>query len=512
MEEVIQDKCGFIVGHTCDDVWVGLNGLQHRGREMTGIGGIGPNGIDVVKYFGSVRKFDRMTVSSLLPGRNYHTFFGHVRYITRGDKSAQTSRQKLLSDGHPVVVGGDVHFRGDHMIVRGADSAIVWNGQVNDHYPADISEKIRNSENAMMSVDENGRTHYFDSLDTAVQEYYGDSIKLLSLFCSTGIEQILKTIPGSYSGAIASKKHDQVIVFRDRTGLMPGAVGKKSEKFIFASEDCALEALGGKYLRDMEPGSYYSLLPCGDMNGPFNIVSPVERHCKFQWEYVSKHDSRMADVDVRALRYAVGVQLAKEFPIPQGVRYVSFVPRCPIDAALGFEKESGLELIDLFYKLRGERSFIGGNGSERSYSIRSNLHIEDREDILSRVRGQYVLFIDDSTIRGNVANRVRELCEPEGIKPILLVYSPKIGVYEEGVAHGCMFGVDMPPEDNFLVRETFFGRHKNRPDNEINIIAGMQVYFMSREGSLKVFEEMGLPKDKLCYFCQGGPFPYIIKQ
>ena len=128
--------------------------------------------------------------------------------------------------------------------------------------------------------------------------------------------------------------------------------------------------------------------------------------------------------------------------------------------------------------------------------------------VFSFLRGKNVVLIDDSTIRGNNSRRAKELLLSAGVKKIYLMnYTPRIGVIgKDGIKRGCMFGVDMPVDDDFVVR-TADGK-KNRTSEEISKELGMETFFLSAEGLFKVFERLGIDRKYLCSFCIGGKYPF----
>ncbi len=100
---------------------------QHRGREGAGIAGIGPEGIFVIKWKGTVDSVDLKDLYKIFPSSCY-IFLGHTRYATRGRKD------KILQDSHPHVIGGEYSDRGDHVIIRGCRAVAIHNGTIDDAY------------------------------------------------------------------------------------------------------------------------------------------------------------------------------------------------------------------------------------------------------------------------------------------------------------------------------------------------------------------------------------------
>lgn len=465
----VRHNCGFCVAHTLHDVYSFIKSLQHRGREAAGIAFIGKT-IDVIKWEGNVEKLDINDLYKLFPSEKYHTYLAHVRYATRGRKD------KIMEDAHPHIIGGKVENKGNHMIITDCDAIIVHNGQVEEKFTRCVSESLGER---------------------------CDSLALLKMYMNSDEKEVLNQIPGSYSLAIASKKRREIVVLRDRCGMKPGVLGWKDGKYVVVSEDIALNKNGAQFIEDLEPGYAYYLFPEGNYRRE-KISEKTLKHCFFEYNYISDVNSIIDGVSVRQTRQALGAQLVEEFPIKAD--FVTFLPRCPEAAAREYAEKLGIKFINVFYKMRGERSFLGSTEGERKQSISSNLHLlpnVNGKNIKEALDEKTIIIIDDSTIRGNNSKRAIELLKKEtGVKKIyLLNYTPKIGIIPpDDIPRGCLYGVDMPPNDNFVVR--------NNTNEGINEKIGAEVYFLSVEGMLKVFENLGIPRENLCYFCIGGKKPF----
>jgi len=177
--------------------------------------------------------------------------------------------------------------------------------------------------------------------------------------------------------------------------------------------------------------------------------------------------------------------------LSSNVYFVSYLPSCPKVAAISFARTIGKDCTDVFYKIRSERSFQGSNMADRASSIEKNLVLFP--GMRERIRGKRVVVIEDSLVRGNNSPQAWKLLKEAGVaKAILLSYTPPIGIIgSDGVPRGCMFGVDMPSVENenhkFVARDGM----RNRTIDEISKIIGMRVMYLSVEGMLEVFEELG---------------------
>jgi amidophosphoribosyltransferase len=471
MEDAVRHNCGFCVAHTLHDAYSFIRSLQHRGREAAGIAAVGEGRIDVIKWAGGVDRFDITDLHKIFPSPHYHTYMAHVRYATRG------SKDEILDDAHPHVLGGQVEERGSHILIRDCEMAAVHNGQV------DLS--------------------HFTDLDLSRTKSSCDTEALLYLYRRDGEHEFLRKVPGAYSMAIADWRKRDVIVMRDRTGIKPGVLGWKDGKYGVASEDIAFRKNGGDFIEDLDPGAIYYLSPEGDFSKE-SIVEPQRSHCFFEWNYIADVDSNLNHLSARRVREVLGEILAEEFS-PDDADVVTFLPRCPEVAARSYARSTGLPFLPMFYKMRGERSFQGSNAQDRKHSIDSNLHV--LPGLRQQLAGKTVVLIDDSIVRGNNSIRARELLyEQLGVKKAYLVsYTPPIGIVaDDGIPRGCMFGVDMPPNppegDGFIAR--------GRDTDDISRHMGMPVVYVSVPGMLRAFERLGLGGRDLCTYCIGGSHPF----
>ena len=468
MQNELRHNCGLCVAHTLENVYSMIESLQHRGREATGIAAIGDSRIDVIKWKGPVNRFDIVDLHNIFPSTNYHTYMAHVRYATRGRKD------KILEDAHPHVIGGKKIERGSHIIIQDCDIAGVHNGQVGSEYFGGVYKSL-----------------LITGCDTEALLYY---------YQEKGAKEILKQIPLSYTMAIADKRIRDVIVLRDRTGIKPGVLGLMDGKYGVSSEDVAYLKKGGEFIKDLEPGVIYYL----DSKGGYRkemVISPRLAYCFFEYNYIAHVNSIINGVSVRRVRELLGEQLANEFHF-EDADFVTYLPRCPKVAARKYAIEKKLPFIPTLYKMRGERAFQGSTSDERKNSIEQNLFLIP--DFKNKLPGKKVISIDDSQIRGNNSKRERELLyEEAGTETVYHInYTPPIGIIgKDGIPRGCMFGVDMPPDDDFIAR--------GRTSDDISEIMNMPTYFISVEGMLSVFEKLGLPINHLCTYCIGGKNPAI---
>jgi len=447
----MRHNCGICVCHTLHDAYDFISSLQHRGREAAGIAFIGKGKIDVIKWVGTVTSFDLKDLYKIFPSTSYQLYIAHVRYATRGRKD------KLLEDAHPHVIGGDKYSGHNHEIITNCDAAIVHNGQIDSSSSCDTKALLES---------------FIDGNDSSVFDDY----------------------PGSYTMAVADKRENYVSVIRDRAGLRPGVLGFKDGKYVVASEDIALKENGGEFVESLTPGSIYKVYTDGGYKKT-NVVAPKKQYCFFEWNYIGHQDSIINGVSVRTIREALGEKLAEE--ICPHADLVTYLPRCPEISARSFARRADKPFLPVFYKVKSERSFQGSTSEERDISIKNNLHIIPEAKRL--IKGKDIIIVDDSIIRGTNIKRACKLVKEHGANKVYFMsYTPPIGVIgEDGVPRGCHFGVDMPPDDNFIVRRGYEDMEK-----------GVEVIYLSRKGMAEAYASVGMPERKLCTFCIGGNHPY----
>lgn len=465
MPEHIEHNCGLAVTHSLDDAYGFIKALQHRGREAAGIAAISDQSIDAIKWVGTVDRFDINSLHQIL-SKDYHTFLSHVRYATTGRKD------KILDDAHPHVIGGEVQKYSTHVIIQNCLLAAVHNGQINEVYLTDVPK---------------------DKLTTGC-----DTEKLLYFYKEKGPYEVLKNIPGAYTVAIAEKNQKAVLVLRDKHGIRPGLLGKKNGKYCVASEDVAFKKNNGEVVENLDPGSIYYLYSDGTYKKE-NVQKPTLSQCFFEWNYLAHKNSVINNVSVRKLRELMGQKLADEFN-PNDADIVTFVPSCPDIAAIAYAKKTNKTFKQVFYKIKTERSFQGSTADERKQSIETNLYL--LPDVKKILQGKKIIVIDDSIVRGNVIKRAVNLLKEEGVSDIYFAsYTPQIGIVgKDGIPRGCLFGVDMPPNDSFIARDKTL--------EEISKELGAKVVYLSLESMLEAYKEVGITSNNLCIFCIGGKHPF----
>ncbi len=487
MSDLLQCRCGVCVTHTLHDCYGFLDALAHRGQEVTGIYGQATDGkIFCLKWLGPPKRvFDLTDMHKIFStGQDFHTFGGHVRYATRGEKDPR----RLLVAGHPHVIGGEIEDRGDHLFIANAEMALVHNGEINP-------------------------IHLAAAAGTATRTEC-DSERLLHVIRKQGPEETLRKIPGAFTLAYADIRTNKTLVLRDRTGIRPGVLGQKDNKYVMASEDIAFRKNGARLIEDLEPGSLYHLYPDGRCGPQRGIATGPRRLCFFELHYFSHPGSTIDGIPIQFVRRLLGQELARRFPFP-GADLVTYLPRCPEPAALAYATALGLPFANIFYKANQERSFIGSTTQSRRQSITRNLNLLPSLEVTYMIsenpivyntreflRGKSIIVIDDSIVRGNNSRRVYEICRQAGVKRLtFLSYSPPVGIIgDDGNPRGCCYGVDMHPDSKFISR--------GRSEEAISRALHMTVRQLPADALAEVYHQIGRDVSDFCTFCIGGSEPF----
>lgn len=462
MGEEIKSHCGIFLAHSLHDVYKGLKALQHRGQDCAGIAVKHKRGIDILRWTGLVDELSLESIGKILP--QGEMYIGHVRYSTMKGKDEKS----LFLGAHPRFIDGEISLDNSnsfypHVVFRHASKAIVHNGHLSD---------------------------------LQVQKGKIDTDLMLEFYSEKGIENVLRNFEAAYSAIILDLNCENSLVFRDRYGIRPLWIGEKDGNIIASSEDIAIWDIGGRPIREVMPGEIISIPELGTNFTSQRIFESKERFCFFCNNYLASLSSSFNGLTVSKVRYSLGVELAKEFHL-ENIDFVSYVPHSPKEIARGYSDFTGLDLVEIFYKAKKGRSFLESTQIGRKKSINENLFILDNVDL----KNKRLIIFDDSLVRGNVAENAVKKLRDKGVDWIAWVLgTPPLGPVVDGIQRGCLYGVDMPPEDDFAMK--IYGNIEG-----IKKFIGVdELYFISLEGMARAHRASF---ENLCTYCIGGPKPTI---
>jgi amidophosphoribosyltransferase len=378
---------------------LGLHALQHRGQEACGIAAFDGNRFHTERHMGHVG--DAFTGADLVQRLPGNMAIGHTRYSTAGGSFIRNV-QPMFAD---LETGG---------------VAIAHNGNLTNFLT--LRERL---------VQEG-----------AIFQSTSDSEAILHLIARSRKAKIvdrfvdaISQIEGGYAlVAITNKK---MIGVRDPLGIRPLVLGDLDGKPVLASETCALDMIGARFVRDIEHGEMVVIEETGiTSTKPFQ-TAPA-RPCVFEYVYFARPDSVVNGRSVYGVRKRMGMNLAKETGVEADV--VVPVPDSGVPAALGYAQQSGLPFeMGIIRNHYVGRTFIQPTQGVRELGVRMK-HSPNRA-ILS---GKRVVLIDDSIVRGTTSLKIVRMVREAGAKEVhLRSASPPIKWPD-------FYGIDMPEREQLL--------------------------------------------------------------
>ena len=454
----IHEECGVFGvfspkrGDLAHLVYYGLYALQHRGQESAGIA-VNDDGVfHAWKDTGLVNEvFSGERLAALGEGS---IAVGHVRYATTGSDSALNAQPLLIN-----------HRKGR--------MALAHNGNLTN------SLELRDRLEGRGSI-------FHTTTDSEVIAYIIVQERLRCGSIEAAVAAAMDTIEGAYSLVISSPT--KLIAARDPHGFRPLCMGRRRDgAVVFASESCALDAVGAQFLRDLMPGEIVTVSADGIRSDTRHCARSPKRFCVFEFIYFARPDSVIDGASVCLARQRAGAFLAKEHPVTADV--VIGVPDSGLDAAIGYAKASGIPYEIGFTKNKYiGRTFIAPTQDQRSEGVSIKL-----SPIRAVVEGKRVVLIDDSIVRGTTCRRTIELLRAAGAKEIhMRVSAPP-------VVAPCFSGTDIDSADNLIAN--------HHSTEEIARMIGVDSlgYLSLENASLLTGEDSGF-----CTACFGGAYPTAV--
>lgn len=455
----LHEECGVFGVYTkkpenvANMTYFALYALQHRGQESCGIV-VNERGVfKTHKGLGLVNEvFSQRVLSEFEDAR---IAIGHVRYSTTGN--VNTANCQPMTVRH----------------VKGA-LAIAHNGN------------LINALDMRKEFELKGAIFHSTS-DTEVISYAITRERLESRSIQEALEKAMYHIKGAYSLVLMSPK--KLIAARDPHGFRPLCLGELPDNagYVVASESCAFDSIGAKFVRDIEPGEIIVI----DENGIESIKTHCGQEssmCVFEFVYFARPDSVIEGASVHNARLRAGHILAKEHPVDADV--VIGCPDSGLDAALGFSQASGIPYGVGFIKNRYiGRTFIQPTQGMRDNSVKIKLNV-----IRETVEGKRVVLVDDSIVRGTTSAKVVKLLRAAGAKEIHMRISAPPFISE------CYFGTDIDSKENLIA-------NKHTVEEIAKIIGADSLGFLSTDGVISIAENA---KCKFCRGCFTGKYPIEV--
>jgi amidophosphoribosyltransferase len=428
--------------------YLGLYAQQHRGQEGAGIVSFDDQANQAVhRGLGLVAEVFQDFNFGHLPGRRA---IGHARYTTAGGNK--------LANVQPLSAE-----------ISLGEMAVAHNGNLIN------AEQLRRdliSDGAIFSATSD--TEVFIHLLARGKK----NVPLVEPVIAA-----LQQVKGAFSLLFLFR--DRLIAVRDPNGLRPLVLGELDGATILASETCAFDLVGAKYVRDVAPGEVIEI--CGEREiksyFPFRQTKPSP--CVFEYVYFARPDSNVFGRNVYAVRKRFGEELAREHPVVADI--VIPVPDSGTTAAIGYSQVAGIPLeLGLIRNHYVGRTFIEPQQSIRDFGVKIKLNANSE-----LLRGKSIVVIDDSIVRGTTSRKLVQMLRTAGAREVHLRISapPTIGP--------CYYGIDTPE------REDLIAAQKTIPE-VAQFIGVDSLGYLSLEG---LYRAVNSPPGKFCDACFSNHYP-----
>jgi len=438
----LKEECGvFGVSNIVDAsalTALGLHALQHRGQEGCGIVSFDGKKYYAEKRFGLVGdNFNKEKVLKNIPG-SYA--IGHNRYSTTGGTTLRNV-QPFFADTNAGGIG------------------ISHNGNLTNAIT--LRKKL---------VEDGAIFHTTSDTETIVQLIARSKRnKILDK-----IVDALFQIQGGY--ALVMLAQDILVGVRDPYGIRPLVIGKIKNSYVFASETCALDIIGAKFVREVENGEIAYV-----ENDELKSIKPFPlkkiRPCVFEYIYFSRPDSILNGKSAYDYRKNFGKELAKESDVDADV--IVPVPDSGNAAAIGYSQHIGKNFeLGLIRNHYVGRTFIEPTQKIRSLGVKLKLNANK-----SSIKDKKIVLIDDSLVRGTTCYKIVKMLYDAGAKEVhVRIACPEIKYPD-------FYGVDTPTKKELLAA--------NKSVEEIcEYIGAKSLKFLSIDG---LYKAMGFDKRNETY-------------
>ncbi len=461
-----KEKCG-VFGiwahpHAARLSYLGLYAQQHRGQESAGIAVSDGELLSAHTGMGLVSAVFNPELIDELDHKGGKGAIGHNRYSTAGGSLACNAQPLLES-----YIGGQV--------------AVAHNGNL-----------INNL--AMRRRFEEAGHLFHTTSDTEV---------IIHLLASPAQQKAvdplaatLRHLQGAFS--LVFLFPDRIEAARDPWGWRPlvlgqlpagsgatsGSPASGGGQYVVASETVALDVVGAKVIREVEPGEIITISDAGLSSRRFAEEAHRPAHCVFEHVYFANPASVVFGQNVQISREKMGEALACEVPVEAD--FVVPMPDSGRSAALGYARKSGIPYREAIVPNRYVgRTFIKPTQDQRAAAVRLKLNIIDE-----LVRGKRLIIVDDSIVRGTTTKAKMDQLRAAGAKEIhLRISCPPI-------RHPCYFGVDFAERSQLVAT--------GRTEEQIRAFLGVDsLHYLSLEGLLSC---MNRPGDRYCTACYNGDY------
>ena len=424
----LKEECGiFGISNTKDAsalTALGLHALQHRGQEGCGIVTFDGKQYFSEKRFGLVG--DNFNKEKILKKLQGDYAIGHNRYSTTGENTLRNI-QPFFADTNAGGIG------------------VAHNGN------------LTNSISLRKKLVDEGAIFYTTSDTETIVQLIAKSKRTKTI---DKIVDAIFQIQGGY--ALVMLTQTSLVGVRDPFGIRPLVIGKLKNSYVLASETCALDIIGAKFIREVENGEIVLI-----ENNELKSIKPFPprkvRPCVFEYIYFARPDSMLDGKTAYEHRKNLGSELAKENDVDADI--VVPVPDSGNAAALGFAQSLNVKFeLGLVRNHYVGRTFIEPSQKIRSLGVKLKLNANQ-----STIQGKKIILVDDSLVRGTTSHKIVKMLYDAGAKEVhVRIACPEIKFPD-------FYGVDTPTKKELLAA--------NKSNSEIcEYIGAKSLKFLSVNG------------------------------
>src|SRR5947199_7504306 len=432
--------------------YLGLYSLQHRGQESAGL--VAVDGAGVARSHRGMGLVSAVFGESVLSALAGDVAIGHTRYSTAGTS--------VLANAQPILAG-----------YREGPLGLAHNGNLTNA-EALRSDLVAKGSIFQTSSDSEVLVHLI-----ARSEAREPEDRLLAA---------LDRAAGAYSLVITVGRTLYAIV--DPRGFRPLWLGRLGAGHVVASETCALDLIGAKRVRELEPGDFVRIRD-GRVDRLPSLPPKPSRRCVFELVYFSRPDSTIFGRSVDRVRRALGRELAKEHPTP-GADCVFSVPDSANAMALGYSEESGIKLEHALIR----NHYVGRTFIHPAQQIRSSAVKIKFNPVREVLEGKKVVVVDDSLVRGTTSKELVQMIRQAGAREV------HFRVASAPITGPCHYGIDTPTREELIAA--------SHSVDEIRAHLGVEsLGYLSLDGMLRA---AGGDPGEFCHACFSGDYPTTIPE
>lgn len=454
-----KEECGvFGIYNSADaaiNTALGLHALQHRGQEAAGIVAMNDEGLSA--HFADGLVGDNFSSSEVVKKLHGSSAIGHVRYSTAGKKTSR-NYQPIFAE------------------LSSGPLALAHNGN------------LTNAQILRAQLIKRGAI-FQSTMDTEVIIHLIAQSKMSSLVDKI-IDAVLQ-IEGAFSLVILYKGN--LIALRDPYGVRPLSIGKLGDSYVVASETCAFDIIGAKFVRDVAHGEMVIINDQG-MQSLQPFAKKPSKFCIFEYIYFARPDSMIEGKSVYQMRKNIGAQLAREMKIDADV--VVPIPDSGVPGAIGYAMESGIPFeLGIIRNHYVGRTFIEPTDRIRHFGVKLKHNAN-----LDVIKGKRVILIDDSIVRGTTSKKIVQMIRDAGAKEVyMLIASPP-------TVSPCFYGIDTPDKKDLIA--------SNYNINDIAKMIGVDhLSYISLEGLYRAIAQTKRDEanPQYCDACFTNQYPIQLK-